>query len=167
MRAPQASSSRNAPNTEVAKVAVDYCVTVYLLYISYFNFLLSFISIGHIDHFFPYLHISFLISFLRCFFLPPSFVFCSSIEICNLHVSRDIAVGIATGYGLDSRGIGVRVASRQDHFWDPVQWVPEAISLGVKRPGLEAGPLISNWCRDQEHATLYIHFPICLHGLFN
>jgi hypothetical protein len=28
---------------------------------------------------------------------------------CNLLVRRDIGVGIATGYGLDGRGVGVQV----------------------------------------------------------
>jgi hypothetical protein len=65
--------------------------------------------------------------------------------------SRDNSVGIATGYGLDDRGTGVRVAvdarifsspRRPDRFWGP----PIILSNGywglfprrVKRPGREA-----------------------------
>jgi hypothetical protein len=56
--------------------------------------------------------------------------------------SRDSAVGIATGYGLDYRGVGVRVPLGARNFFlhvdqagrqPPIQWVP-----GVKRPGREA-----------------------------
>jgi hypothetical protein len=65
--------------------------------------------------------------------------------------NRDNAVGIATGYGLDDRGVEVRVevGSRifssprfPDRLWGPhrplIQWVPEALSPVVKRPGPEA-----------------------------
>jgi hypothetical protein len=64
---------------------------------------------------------------------------------------RDSSVGIALGYGLDDRGSRVRfpaglgiflftTASRTapglTHL--PIQWVPGALSLEVKRPGREA-----------------------------
>jgi hypothetical protein len=65
--------------------------------------------------------------------------------------SRDSVVGIATDYGLDDRGVGVRVPvgsrifsspPRPDRLWGPTQppikWVPGALSPGVKRPGREA-----------------------------
>jgi hypothetical protein len=61
--------------------------------------------------------------------------------------SGDTAVGIAMGYGLDDRGVGVRVAvgsrifsspCRPDRPWGPIQWVPGALSPGVKGPGREA-----------------------------
>jgi hypothetical protein len=58
------------------------------------------------------------------------------------------AVGIATGYGLDDRGVGVRVPVRSGlftfpcrpyGFWGPTQppsqWVKGALSKGVKLPG--------------------------------
>jgi hypothetical protein len=60
--------------------------------------------------------------------------------------SRDSSVGVATGYGLDDRGVGVRVpvGSRIFHSatsrpalgptQPPIQWVPV-----VKRPGRIAG----------------------------
>jgi hypothetical protein len=65
--------------------------------------------------------------------------------------SRDSAVGIATGYGLDGRGIGVPSPGRGkislfSTSSRPVpgpteastQWVPGDISPGVKRPGRKA-----------------------------
>jgi hypothetical protein len=64
------------------------------------------------------------------------------------------AVGIVTDYGLDDRGVGVRVpvGSRILFFHvikkqalglmqPPIQWVPGAFSLGLKRPGREADHL--------------------------
>jgi hypothetical protein len=61
--------------------------------------------------------------------------------------SRDSVVGIATGYGLDDRGVGVRVPVGSRIFstsskpalgstQPPSQWVP-----GVTRPGREADHL--------------------------
>jgi hypothetical protein len=65
--------------------------------------------------------------------------------------SRDSAVSITTGYGLDDQWVGVRVPVRVTNFlfstssrpalgstWPPIQWVPRAFSQGVKRPGREA-----------------------------
>jgi hypothetical protein len=64
--------------------------------------------------------------------------------------SRGSSVGIATGYGLDDRGVGVRVPSRIKRFHSspsrpglgPTQlsdhWVQGAFSSGVKQPGHEA-----------------------------
>jgi hypothetical protein len=66
-------------------------------------------------------------------------------------MSRDSSVGIATGYGLDDRGVGVRVPVRVKNFLfstasrsnlgpnqPPIQWVPGAPFPVVKRPGREA-----------------------------
>jgi hypothetical protein len=52
-------------------------------------------------------------------------------------------VGIATGYGLDDRGLGVRVFSTSSKpalgsTQPPIQWTPMALSQGVKRSGCEA-----------------------------
>jgi hypothetical protein len=65
--------------------------------------------------------------------------------------SRDSSVGIATGYGLDDRMIGVDsrrelgifllvIASRPalGPTQPPIQWVLGALSLGVKWPGRES-----------------------------
>jgi hypothetical protein len=69
----------------------------------------------------------------------------TTICICNYHYcyycyyygSRDSVVSIATGYGLDDRGVGVRVPvgsrifsspSRQDRLWGP----PNLISNGYR-----------------------------------
>jgi hypothetical protein len=69
-------------------------------------------------------------------------------EVSFFIKSRDSAVDIATGYGLDGQGVGVRVPvgtrifispRRPDRLWGPlIQWVPGALSLVVKRPGHEA-----------------------------
>jgi hypothetical protein len=81
--------------------------------------------------------------------------------------SRDSAVGIATGYGLDDRGVGVRVLLGQDfHFsmasrpalgptQPPIQWVPGTLSPGEMRPGREAdhSPLTS---AEVKNACIYI-----------
>jgi hypothetical protein len=63
-------------------------------------------------------------------------------------VSRDFAVGIATGYGLDYRGVGVRVPVGTFIFLTsslqvlgptqpPIQWVPGAFAPGVSRRGVK------------------------------
>jgi hypothetical protein len=89
--------------------------------------------------------------------------------------SRDSAVGIATGYGLDDRGVGVRVLAgsrifsssrRPDRLWGP----PILLSHGyrrlfsreVKGPGREAGHSPPSYCRGQENVAVYIHSPIRL-----
>jgi hypothetical protein len=68
----------------------------------------------------------------------------------NLSRSRDSTVGIATGYELDNRGVGVQdlVGSRtfsspvsRPHLGPtqpPIQWEPGVLSLGIKQPGSEA-----------------------------
>jgi hypothetical protein len=63
-------------------------------------------------------------------------------------VSRGSAVGIATAYGLEDRGVGVRVPVGsefsllhivQTGSWaDPGSYPMRALSPGVKRPGREA-----------------------------
>jgi hypothetical protein len=63
-------------------------------------------------------------------------------------VSRGSPVGIATGYGLDDEGVGVpspgrvknvnfSILSRLALGSTPIQWVPGALNLRLKRPGLE------------------------------
>jgi hypothetical protein len=63
--------------------------------------------------------------------------------------SLDSVVGIATDYGLDNGGVGVRVPVWSRIFSTssrpavgptkpPIQWVPGNLSSEVKRPGREA-----------------------------
>jgi hypothetical protein len=62
--------------------------------------------------------------------------------------NRDSSVGIALGYELDDWGSRVRFPAGAGNFLfttasrmalvptePPIQWVPGALSLGVKRPG--------------------------------
>jgi hypothetical protein len=64
-------------------------------------------------------------------------------------ISQDSLVGIATGYGLDDRVVGVRVPVGSRIFstssgpalgstQPPIEWVPGPLSPGIKRPGSEA-----------------------------
>jgi hypothetical protein len=75
----------------------------------------------------------------------------STLSIIKHYRSRDSSVGIATGYGLDSRGVGVKSPGRDKKFLfstssrpalgttqPPTQWGAGALSLGVKLPGREA-----------------------------
>jgi hypothetical protein len=91
----------------------------------------------------------------------------------NMETSRDTVVGIATGYGLDDRGVGVRVPvgsrifsspRRPDRLWGstqpPIQWVPGVLSSEVKRPGRGAdhSPLTS---AEVNKMWIYISTPPC------
>jgi hypothetical protein len=71
---------------------------------------------------------------------------------CSLYLKGyyNSVVGIPTGYGLDDRGVGVRVPVGSRIFSStlsrpalgptqpPIQWVPGAVSPGVRRQGREA-----------------------------
>jgi hypothetical protein len=72
-------------------------------------------------------------------------------HVYRLYKLRDSSVSIALGYGLDNRDSGVRFPAAAGNFslyhcfqngsgsTQPyIQWVPGALSLGVKRPGREA-----------------------------
>jgi hypothetical protein len=70
-------------------------------------------------------------------------------ELYYIRYSPDSVVGIATGYGLNDRGVGVRVPAGARNFstsFRPVlgpthplvQCVPGVLSPGVKRPGSDA-----------------------------
>jgi hypothetical protein len=79
-------------------------------------------------------------------------------------------VGIGMGYGLDGpASIPGRVkfsstASRPAvGYTQPSQWVPGALSLGVKQPGREADN--SFLMPSSRMMELYLHSPICLHGI--
>jgi hypothetical protein len=92
-------------------------------------------------------------------------------------MAMERSVGIATGYGLEDGGVGVRVPVRQEflrfHFLQTGSGVhPTSYTMGTrgfflggKAAGVWSWPLISNWCRGQENMGLYIHSPIRLHGV--
>jgi hypothetical protein len=73
--------------------------------------------------------------------------------------------------GFDSwRGLGIflfttasRTALRPTQ--PPIQWVPEALSLGVKLPGREADHSHPSSDEVKEWVELYLHSPIRLHGV--
>jgi hypothetical protein len=85
-------------------------------------------------------------------------------------VSRDISVGIALGCGLDDRCSGVqfpmgtrnsslhhRVQNGSGFTQPPIQWVQGSLSLGVKRPGREAGHSPPSSIEVKECMELYLH----------
>jgi hypothetical protein len=47
----------------------------------------------------------------------------------------------------------------------PIQWVPRALSLGVKRAGREADHLPPSSAEVKECVELYLHSPIRLYGV--
>jgi hypothetical protein len=77
--------------------------------------------------------------------------------------------GIATGYGLDDRMIGVPVPAGTGNFFFDVsrkalgptqpliQWVSGVLSLGVKRPGREADHSPPSTAEVKECVELYLH----------
>jgi hypothetical protein len=91
---------------------------------------------------------------------------------------RDSAVGIATGYGLDDWGIGVRVpvGSRifsspcsPDCFWGPPNFLSNgyrrAFSPGIKRPGRKSDHLLSTTAEIKKMWMYVSTTPIPLHGV--
>jgi hypothetical protein len=83
----------------------------------------------------------------------PQALYCRSYFKDTIHTvagSRGSSVGIATGYGLDDRGVGVRVLVGSRILFStssgqalgptqpPIQWVPGVLSPAIKRPGREA-----------------------------
>jgi hypothetical protein len=87
--------------------------------------------------------------------------------------SCDTSVSIALGYGLDDRGSRVRSPVGPGIFLfttamsrtalgptqPPVQWVPGALSLGVKRPWREADNSPPFSADVKEYVELYLHSP--------
>jgi hypothetical protein len=89
-----------------------------------------------------------------------------------LYKSRDGSVGIALGYGLDDRGSRVRFPVGLGIFLfttesvtalgptqPPIQWIPWALSLEVKRPGREADHSPPSSAEVEECVELYLHSP--------
>jgi hypothetical protein len=92
--------------------------------------------------------------------------------------SRDNSDDIALGYGLDDRGSRVQFPAGAGDFLfitasrtalgptqPPIQWVPRALSLGVKRPGREIDHSPPSSAEVKECVELYFHCPIRLHGM--
>jgi hypothetical protein len=87
--------------------------------------------------------------------------------------SRESSVGTALGYRLDDRCTRVRFPAGAWNFslhplgptQPPIQWVPGALTLGVKRPGHEVDHLPPSSTEDKEFVELYLHSPIYLHGV--
>jgi hypothetical protein len=84
--------------------------------------------------------------------------------------SSDSSVGKALGYGLDDRGSRIRfpaglgiylftIASRTalGPTQPPIQLIPGALSLGVKRPGRKADHSPPSRAEVKECVELYLH----------
>jgi hypothetical protein len=75
----------------------------------------------------------------------------------------DISVGIALCHGLDDQSFRVRFPVGAGNFslyhgvQPPIQWVPGALSLGVKRPGLEADHSPPSSAEVSELVEIYLH----------
>jgi hypothetical protein len=90
--------------------------------------------------------------------------------------SRDSVVGIATSYGLDDRGVGVRVPvgskifsspDRPDRLRStqpPIQWVAGVVFPGVKRPGREVDHSLPT-SAEVKKMWIYTSIPIRLYGV--
>jgi hypothetical protein len=86
--------------------------------------------------------------------------------------SRDSSVGIATTYGLQARMVGVRFLARTGRFHvhtasrpalrltqAPIQGIPKALSLGVKRLKREADHSPPYSAEVNKCVDLYLHSP--------
>jgi hypothetical protein len=87
-------------------------------------------------------------------------------------IEQCCSVGIVLGYGLDDRGSRIRLPAGAGNFslttasrtalgptQPPIQWVPGALSLGVKRPGREADHSPPSSAEVKECVELYLHSP--------
>jgi hypothetical protein len=107
--------------------------------------------------------------------LPISIITSLLVPLPTTTESRDSAVGVATGYGLDGQGVGVRVPIGSRIFLSPcrsdyeatqphIQWVPGTLSPEVERSGREAdhSPPTS---AEVKETCVYISIPTRLHGV--
>jgi hypothetical protein len=90
---------------------------------------------------------------------------------------RGAVVGIATGYGLDDRGVGVRVPVVLKFSLLHVGQTGSGVRLtsypmgtvgfspGGKAAGARSFPLTSNYFGDQANVRIYSHSPIRLHEI--
>jgi hypothetical protein len=94
------------------------------------------------------------------------------------YVFHYISVCITLGYGLDDRGSRVRFPTGLGTFPFttesrtslgptplPIQWVPGALTLRLKRPGREDDQSPPSNAEVKECVELYFHLPIRLHGV--
>jgi hypothetical protein len=100
-----------------------------------------------------------------------------SVNIYTKLHSRDSVVSIATGYGLDDRGVGVRVpvGSRifcspcpPDRFWGPTSLVPNGYRGLFPRGHSSRSVRLTTHFQPVPRSRKYgsIHpLPICLHGV--
>jgi hypothetical protein len=88
----------------------------------------------------------------------------------SMHGSRNSSVGIALGYGLDDRvfksrqrlGIFLFTTASRTALGPtqlPIQWLPGALSLGVKRPGREVDRSPPSSAEVKKFVELYLHSP--------
>jgi hypothetical protein len=111
--------------------------------------------------------------FMVWYFVP----FCLLYPYYTLWRSHDSSVGIALGYGLDVRGFDSRrglgiflfttavSGTALGPTQPPIQCVPGALSLGVKRPGREADHSPPTSAEVKEWVELYLHSPVRFHGV--
>jgi hypothetical protein len=92
------------------------------------------------------------------------------LTLCNFYSlgSGDSSVGIATGYGLDDRGVGVRVAVRSrifssprrpDRLWDPPKLLPNGhrgpIPQGLSGWGVKLTTHLQLMPRSRKHVSIH------------
>jgi hypothetical protein len=99
-------------------------------------------------------------------------------QVTKEPTSRHSSVGIATGYGLDDRGAGVRIPvesrifsspHRPDRLWGPLSLLSYGyrglFPQGLKRSGREADNSPPANAEVNKNLDLYIHLPIILYGV--
>jgi hypothetical protein len=91
--------------------------------------------------------------------------------VSSIYESRDSSVGIALGYGLDDQGPRVRFQAWAGNFslhhrvqngsgaHPPIQWVPGAFSLEIKRQGRESDHSPPSSAEVKECVELYLYSP--------
>jgi hypothetical protein len=84
--------------------------------------------------------------------------------------SWDSVVDTSTGYGLDGRGVGVRVLFTSSKLalgstQPPIQWLSGLFPRGLKRTGREADHSPPTSAEVKNNVDLYIHSPTRLHGV--